>query len=61
MHRNLGYHYTSTGCTPLGIIATSQVGKRYVIDVGHKKGHKMMNTLLQGQDEPQRGLLEEDR
>jgi hypothetical protein len=46
---------------PIGIIASSQVGKRYVTDVGHKKGRKMINTLLQGQDEPQRGLLEEDR
>jgi hypothetical protein len=49
-----------------GMTASSQVGKRYVIDVDHKKGHKMesitdgLHTLLYGREEPQHELLEED-
>ena len=45
-----------------GITASSQVGKRYVIDVDHKKGHKMesISDGLQKLTSVQVGLLDED-
>jgi hypothetical protein len=50
----------------LGITASSQVGKRYVIDVDHKKGHKMesitdgLEKIEQQSESFQVPLLDED-